>query len=136
MNAPFDSTHGRRNRRRLRPVVLALVLTLALPASAFAASFKITPHIPNHTPTINVKWPVRLTVTSGSKRLSGAVKYEFFFQGTVVSHQAGHRFTRGVYYDTMIFPGNSLGQPLTLRILVTVPKYGTRHIDWKITTKN
>ncbi len=35
----------------------------------------------------------------------------------------------------MIFPAQSLGEPLTLRILVTVPRYGTEHLDWKITTQ-
>jgi hypothetical protein len=135
MYATSDASGGRRYGRRLRPVALALIVTLALPAAALAASFKITPHIANHTPTINVKWPVKLTVTSGKKKLSGSVKYEFLFDGSVVSHQPGHRFTHGVFNDTMIFPGDSLGQPLTLRILVTVPKYGTEHVDWKVTTQ-
>ena len=35
----------------------------------------------------------------------------------------------------MIFPAQSLGEPLTLRILVTVPKYGTEHLDWTVTTQ-
>ena len=135
MHATFHAA-VRHNWRLIRPAALALLVMLALPATALAASFKITPHIAGHTPTVNVKWPVRLTVTSGRKKLSGRVRYEFLFQGTVVSHQAGHSFTRGVYSDTMIFPANSLGQPLTLRILVTVPKYGTEHIDWNITTKS
>jgi len=135
MHATFHATAIRRKWRLIRPVALALLVTMALPATALAASFKVTPHIANHTPTIGVKWPVMLTVTSGRKKLNGAVKYEFLFEGSVVSHQAGHSFTRGLYRDTMIFPSNSLGQPLTLRILVTVPKYGTEHIDWKITTK-
>lgn len=138
MNGTFNGTRsmrGRRGRRGMRPVALALAITLALPATALAASFKITPHIANHTPTINVKWPIRLTVTKGKKKLSGSVRYQFLFQGSVVSNQPGHKFTHGVFKDTMVFPGNSLGQPLTLRILVTVPHYGTEHIDWAITTQ-
>ena len=135
MYAPTTGTRPSRTWRRLRPVALAVTLMLALPATALAASFKVTPHIPNHTPTINKKWPLRLTVTRGNTKLSGSVRYEFLFAGTVVSKQPGHKFTHGVYRDTMLFPPKSLGQPLTLRILVTVPKYGTEHIDWKITTK-
>ena len=135
MHAPFNGTPTTRNLRRLRPVALALILTLALPATALAASFKITAHIANHTPTINVKWPVRLTVTHGKTRLSGSVKYQFLFQSSVVGHQPGHKFTHGTYTDTMIWPSDSLGEPLTLRILVTVPKYGTEHLDWTITTQ-
>jgi hypothetical protein len=127
---------GRRLRRPLRTLALSLVVALALPAAAQAASFKITPHIRNHTPIVNQKWPVELTVTAGKKRLSGSVRYEFLFYGSVVSHQPGHRFTHGIYRDTMVFPAKSLGQPLTLRILVTVPSYHrTEHIDWKLQTK-
>ena len=135
MHAPFNGTGTRRFWRRTRPLALAVILTLALPATALAASFKITPHIANHTPTVNKKWPVRLTINKGKTKLSGTVKYEFLFDGSVVSHQPGHKFTHGSYTDTMIFPAQSLGEPLTLRILVTVPKYGTEHLDWKITTQ-
>lgn len=135
MHTPVDGTRHRRGLPWFRPLALALILTLALPGTALAAGFKIKPHILNHTPTINRKWPVRLTVTRGRTRLSGTVKYEFLFDGTVVSHQAGHKFTHGTYTDTMIFPPKALGEPLTLRILVTVPKYGTEHLDWKVTAK-
>lgn len=122
---------GRRTRRHLKPFVLALLATLALPASALAAAFKLTPHIANHTPTVNVKWPITVDVTKGKAKLNGSVKYEFLFQGLVVGHKPGHRFTRGVYKDTLLFPSDSLGQPLTVRIIVTT-KYGTEHLDWAV----
>jgi hypothetical protein len=126
-------TRGRRLgiRIRVKPAVLALLVTLALPASAFAAAFKLTPHIANHTPTINVKWPITVDVTKGRLKLSGSVKYEFLFQGSVVSHQPGRKFTRGVYRDTLLFPSESLSQMLTLRIIVKT-KYGTEHLDWAV----
>lgn len=127
---------GKPVRRPLRALTLSFVLAVMLPAAAQAASFKITPHIANHTPIVNKKWPVELTVTAGKKRLSGSVKYEFLFDGSVVSHQPGHKFRRGIYRDTMVFPSQSLGEPLTLRILVTVPAYHrTEHIDWKVQSK-
>ncbi|MDE3131499.1 MAG: hypothetical protein KGL16_10130 [Acidobacteriota bacterium] len=127
----------RRLGRPLRVTALSLALSAgamlaALPATAQAARFKITPHIANHTPTIDKKWPVELTITRGRAKLSGSVKYQFLFQGSVVSHQPGHAFKRGVYRDTMLFPAQALGQPLTLRILVTVKRYGTEHIDWAV----
>ncbi len=53
-----------RGKPSLGPFALAVIVWLALPASALAANFKITPHIANHTPTINRKWPIRLTITS------------------------------------------------------------------------
>lgn len=109
---------------------------LALPASALAASFRITPHIANHTPTVNVKWPVELTVTRGRRRLAGSVRYQFLFDGSVVGSRPGHAFRHGVFRDTLLFPSKSLGEPLTLRILVTVPAYHrTEHIDWAIKTR-
>jgi hypothetical protein len=127
---------GRLPRRPLHALALSLVVALTLPAAAQAASFKITPHIANHTPIVNKKWPVELKVTAGRKRLNGSVRYEFLFDGAVVSKQAGHKFTRGVYRDTMVFPSQALGEPLTLRILVTVPAYHrTEHIDWKVQAK-
>jgi len=121
-------------RFRLKPVVLALLVTLALPASALAAAFKLTPHIANHTPIINVKWPITVDVTKGRLKLNGSVRYEFLFQGSVVSHQPGHKFTRGVYRDTLLFPSESLGQKLTLRIIVKT-KYGTEHLNWAVQSR-
>jgi hypothetical protein len=120
--------------RRTLPLAVVAV-ALALPASALAASFKVVPHIPNHTPTVNKKWPIALTVTKGAKKLSGSVKYEFLFNGSVVSHQAGKKFSDGIYKDELLFPPKGVGVPLTLRILVTVPKDGTQHVDWKVTAK-
>ncbi len=134
MNTP-PQPRDRRTRRRRAAFGLVLLAGLALPSSAVAAAFKLTPHIANHAPTINRKWPITVDVTKGKAKLSGSVKYEFMFSGTVVSTQKGHRFTGGVYNDQMLFPSNSVGQPLTLRILVTVPKYGTEHVDWKITPR-
>jgi hypothetical protein len=125
---------GRRARRRLTSFVLALVAALALPAAALAASFKLTPHIANHAPTINKKWPITVDVTKGTTKLSGSVTYQFLFSGTVVSTQKGHSFTNGVYKDALEFPSKSLGQPLTLRIVVKT-KDGSEHLDWAITPK-
>jgi hypothetical protein len=134
MHTSVRSSSQTRQWRRWAP--LAVVgLALVLPASALAASFKVVPHIQNHTPTANKKWPIALTVTKGSKKLSGSVKYEFLFAGSVVSHQAGKKFTDGIYKDELLFPSTAVGNQLTLRILVTVPKYGTQHVDWKVTAK-
>lgn len=135
MENRFRNLRGGR-LRGLRVAALALTITLVLPAVALAASFRITPHIANHTPTVNVKWPIELTVTRGRKELSGSVRYQFLFDGSVVSSQPGHRFGHGIFRDTMLFPSKSLGEPLTLRILVTVPAYHrTEHIDWAIHTR-
>ncbi|MGC9221050.1 MAG: hypothetical protein ACP5H2_06820 [Solirubrobacteraceae bacterium] len=120
--------------RRLAAAAAVSAAALAFPMAAMAASFKLTPHIRNHTPIINRKWPLEIDVTKGRDKLSGTVKYQFLFSGSVVSTQKGHRFKNGVYKDTMKFPPDSLGEPLTLRILVTT-RYGTEHVDWKVTSK-
>jgi hypothetical protein len=129
-----NRVRGPRTSGHLKTAVLAFLATLAVPASALAAAFKLTPHIANHTPTVNVKWPITVDVTKGRLKLNGSVKYEFLFQGSVVSQQPGHRFTRGVYKDTLLFPSDSLGQQLTLRISVKT-KYGTEHLDWAVMSK-
>jgi hypothetical protein len=128
-----SSSH--RHSRRTAPLTLALVVgALALPASALAAAFKVVPHIHNHTPTANKKWPIALTITKGSKKLSGSVKYEFLFDGSVVSHQAGKKFTDGIYKDELLFPSTAVGNPLTLRIIVAT-KYGKQNVNWAVNTK-
>jgi hypothetical protein len=125
---------SRRSRRRVTSSALALTAALALPASALAANFKLTPHIANHAPTINKKWPITIDVTKGKTKLSGSVTYQFLFSGSVVSTQKGHSFTNGVYKDSLDFPSKSIGQPLTLRIVVKT-KDGTEHVDWAIKPK-
>jgi hypothetical protein len=127
-----SSTDG--PRRRLAPLAVALVVALAIPAAASAASFKVTPHISGHAPKAKKKWPVTLTVTKGKKELSGSVKYEFLFDGSVVSHQPGKKFTDGIYKDELLFPASAEGIKLTLRIVVKT-SYGTQNVDWTVTTQ-
>jgi hypothetical protein len=122
---------------RLRPALVALPIlaALALPACALAAAFKLTPQIPNHRPTVGREWPIKLVVTRGRTKLSGSISYEYLFNGSVLSKQKGHRFTDGVYTDRLVFPSKSVGQPLTLRFLVVVPRYGMQKLDWAITPR-
>lgn len=110
------------------------VAALAPAASAAGATFTVKAHFPNHTPIAGKHWPVTLDVTKGATKLSGSVRYEFEFDGSVVSHQPGHRFTDGVYKDEMTFPADAVGQPLTLVVLVTT-KDGTKSVDWAVKTK-
>ena len=127
-------SRGTRTRRHLAAAALAATATLAMPATAMASTFKLTPHIANHTPIVKRLWPITIDVTKGTTKLSGSVKYEFLFGNMVVGHQPGHKFTKGVYKDTLTFTSPSIGQHLTLRILVKT-KYGTEHLDWKVTPK-
>jgi hypothetical protein len=114
--------------------MVALCLMVAVPAAASAASFSAVLHAPNHTPTMNQKWWITVDVTRGTTKLSGDVNYVFLFSGSIVSHQPGHKFSKGVYKDDLIFPAAAVGKPLTLRIVVKT-KYGTKNLNWNVTTK-
>ena len=125
---------GRRARRRLCCIALVTIAALALASPALAAGFKITVHIANHRPIAGRRWPIELTVTRGKRRLSGTVRYQFLFAGVVVRTQPQHgafRFRHGVYRDQLVFPAQSIGQPLTLRFLVKT-RFGTRHASWRL----
>jgi hypothetical protein len=112
----------------------ALVLAVSAPASASAAPFTAHLKAPNHTPTAGKKWPITVTATRGHTKLSGSVRYQFLFDGTVESNQPGHSFKRGVFHDTLLFPKEAVGYPLTLRVIVKT-RYGTVDLNWSVKTK-
>jgi hypothetical protein len=115
-------------------VLVALALVLALPGAASAAAFSAQLSAPNHEPTANKKWPITVTVHRGRTQLSGSVRYQFLFEGQVVASRNGHRFTNGVYRDTLLFPGQAIGQNLSLHVIVST-KYGTVVLPWWIKTR-
>lgn len=135
MQNTFLKLPGRRTWRRFGPVAaLALVCVLAFPGAALSANFTIAVHIANHTPIAGRRWPIELTITSGRRKLRGTVRYQFLFAGVVVRTQPLHgafKFRRGVYRDQLVFPEQSVGQPLTLRFRVRT-KYGVKHADWRL----
>ena len=112
----------------------AALLALAVPAGASAAGFSAKLTAPNHTPTANKKWPITVTVTRGRTKLSGRVRYQFLFQGQVEASRPGHAFSRGVYHDSLLFPGEAIGHVLSLHVIVTT-KYGTIALPWWIKTR-
>jgi hypothetical protein len=121
-------------RRHASLLLLITAFLAAVPASALASA--VTDHLqaPNHSPTAGKSWPITVTVTRGSAKLSGSVKYEFLYNGSVVSHQPGHSFKGGVYHDTLKFPDEAVGYSLTLRVIVTT-HYGTVDLDWAVKTR-
>jgi hypothetical protein len=130
-------SRGSRSRVLGAFTALATAAALALPASALAASFTVRVHIANHTPVIGRRWPIELTVTKGHRKLSGTVRYQWLFEGAVIRTQpehGGYRFKHGVYQDQLLFPAQSVGEPLTLRFLVRT-RYGTEHVDWTLRTR-
>jgi hypothetical protein len=138
---------GRQEGPPLRSVALALSaaaliamvtsVASASQASPSGAGFKITVRIANHTPVAGHRWPIELKIDKGRRKLSGTVRYQFVFAGVVVRTQPGHgafKFKHGVYRDDLVFPLQSVGQPLTLRFLVRT-RYGIEHADWTLKTR-
>jgi hypothetical protein len=138
MQNQLHKLSDRRSRRARRIVVLCAAAALALPASAFAArGFSIRLHIANHTPIVGKRWPIELTVMRGNKKLDGTIRYEFLFDKAVVSTEPKHgsfKFEHGVYRDNLVFPTQSVGEPLTLRFVVRT-RFGTQHVDWALHAK-
>ena len=115
-------------------IAAALTVGLMIPASASAAApFKAKLHAPNHSPVIGKLWPITITVTRGNVKLSGSVRYQFLFNGQLESTQPGKSFKNGLYKDGLMFPAQSLGIPLTLKIIIKT-KYGTVSIPWAVTS--
>ena len=121
-------------RRSGSVVLVGLVVALALPALASAAPFTARLKAANHQPVANKNWPITVTVTRGRAKLSGSVRYEFLFNGTVEAHRAGHSFKHGVYHDSLVFPSAAIGHTLSLRVIVTT-RYGTVRLPWWIKTR-
>lgn len=89
-----------------------------------------------HHPKIKAKWPLSVTATLAGKPAHATALYLFMFGAMVVStqHPYGknpYRFT-GHYKDTFTWPPDSLGQALTLRVVVSA---GGRSVDldWAVT---
>jgi hypothetical protein len=135
---------------RLGPA--ALIATAALLASAFSAqAATVKPvkgssgtleasMIPStHHPKVNANWPLKVTATLAGKPAHATAVYEFLFAGSIVSTQYP-RFNKhfsftGHFTDDLVFPGASLGEPLTLRVVIGAGGH-TVNLDWAITSVN
>jgi hypothetical protein len=129
--------------------VLAALAALALvPAAAVATtvqhghsgplSVTFTPP-PTHSPKINTKVPIAVSATLSGKPVHGATaKYVFLFGGIPVSTQYpryNKHFTfNGSFKDTLVFPGDAAGEPLTVRFVIAAGGH-TVSFNWAITAK-
>jgi hypothetical protein len=119
--------------RPMRRALFALVLmaALALPASAFAGGFTAHLSAPNHKPVANKKWPITVTANRGSAKLAGTVSYRYLSYGSVVATRPGGSFKHGVFHDSLVWPGEAVGHPLSLQVVVKT-RYGTDYLPWWI----
>jgi hypothetical protein len=90
-----------------------------------------------HQPKVDASWPLKVSATLAGKPAHANAIYEFLFGGSVVSTQyprsnkhSALAFT-GSFADTLVFPAESEGEPLTLRVVVSDSGH-TVSLDWSI----
>jgi hypothetical protein len=91
-----------------------------------------------HTPKVNTKWPITVTATLKGKPAHATAVYKFLFGGLPVGgtqypYNNKHFSFTGHYSDKLVFPPDSAGEPLTLRIVVKASGH-TVNLDWAITS--
>ena len=133
MNSLLHRVIGR-SGGRASLLLIGLMVAFAVPSSASAAAFSARLHAPNHRPTANKRWYITVDVTHGRSKLSGSVRYQFVYNGTVVGHYPGHKFKHGVFHDWLLFPKRAVGITLSLRVVVST-RYGTVQVPWWVKTQ-
>ena len=122
----------------------ALTLATGLPALAAAATtsqssgpLKATFTASTHSPKINQKMPITVTATLNGKPAHATAVYQFLFGGAVVNTQYPygnkHFSFTGHYRDNLVFPAESVGEPLTLRVVIKASGH-TVNLSWSITS--
>jgi hypothetical protein len=84
-----------------------------------------------------VNWPYTITATDAHGHpLAGTVLVQFTFGGAVVGRDASgtHHFRNGRWRDTLNFPADALGEPLTLQAVIHT-HLGTVMLHWPVTPK-
>jgi hypothetical protein len=89
-----------------------------------------------HTPKINTKWPITVTATLHGRPAHATAIYKYLYGGSVVGtrypcNKKPCSFT-GHYNDTLTFPPASVGEPLTLRVVIKASGH-TVNLNWAIT---
>ena len=89
-----------------------------------------------HHPKINAKWPLEVSATLNGKAAHASAEYQFLLGFTVVSTQYPRsnkhfRFV-GHFSDTLVFPPDAAGEPLTLQVVIEDAGH-TAKLDWAIT---
>lgn len=91
-----------------------------------------------HDPKVDAKWPLKVTAALSGKPAHASAAYQFLFAGQVVSTQypryKKHFMFSGNFSDTLVFPPDSTGEPLTLQVVVRSGSNAVE-LDWSITSK-
>ena len=93
---------------------------------------------PTHQPKVNTNVWITVTATLRGKPAHATAKYQFLFAGAVISTQYPrydkHFTFTGHFTDNLVFPAQSVGEPLTLRVVIAAGGR-TVNLDWAITPK-
>jgi hypothetical protein len=92
---------------------------------------------PDHAPAAGKLWPYTVKATDPRGRpVSGTVDTEFAFAGQVVGRESPptHPLKNGMLHDMVTFPPQSVGQPITLQVVIHTAQ-ATVTLDWPVTPK-
>jgi hypothetical protein len=107
------------------------------PCSASSGALVATMVPSTHDPKINAKWPLEVSATLNGKPAHASAEYQFLFGNTVVSTQyprSNKHFTFvGHFSDTLVFPPDAAGEPLTLQVVIGDAGHAAK-LDWAIKT--
>ncbi len=96
-----------------------------------------TLHGADHNPTVGKNWPYSVRVSDASGHpLSGTVKIQFVFGGTVVGtdRPAVHPVKNGLWHDNLMYPKAAVGYPLMLQAVVRTSA-GSVTLNWPVTVR-
>jgi hypothetical protein len=89
----------------------------------------------NHAPKVKQSWRYSVVVSDAAGHpLSGTVDIEFAFAGQVVGRDTPptHPVVDGHWDDTIEFPADAIGMPLSLQAVVHT-RLGSITLDWPVT---
>jgi len=140
------SSAGLPGAGRVRCAVVAVVIALVAAAPAAATGgvtrasgpLSATLTVSTHTPKIGVAMSITVIATLHGKPAHASLIYQYLYGGVVVSTRypcSGKACTfTGRYGDELTFPESSLGQPLTLQVVVKASGH-TVKLDASITSR-
>jgi hypothetical protein len=109
--------------------------TTATTSTAASGSVHATLHGANHAPVAGKDWTYTVRVTNAAgKPVAGTVETDFVFAGLgVVGKEtpAVHKLKNGVLTDTIQWPTNAVGHPLTL-VTVVHTSAGSVALGWPV----
>jgi hypothetical protein len=106
--------------------VKTLAIASAVLALAGGSAVKVSLTAPTHAPRINVRWPYSVRATRGGKPVTARITVQLVDPiggvhpvqlGSSTKNITNLRF-RGVFRDYVIWPAESRGFPLKLRVIV------------------